>query len=283
MERVQELGGDLKNEDYGVRRYAAEELGRLQAKEAVSELIQVLADPNWDVRKAAASALGNIGEREAVSVLLPLLKDPDWFVREAVAAALGKLGDKSAGAALQECLQDEVYSVSKAAGSALHKLGVEIRKPRSAPATQASIEKEAAKKTPEEKPEEEGSSRDRILSVARELGASLTTVENGFVLNLEVGKGRHQKVDVRFEGDQIIYQTSCGPATPNNYLWALKTNYTMEYGSLAVTDIESEPTFVVVERHLEETADREEIRKALWAIAVFADRVEKTMLEEDKR
>ncbi len=283
MGRAEELREDLKNEDYGARRSAAQELGRLQAKEAVSELIQVLADPNWDVRKAAASALGDIREKEAVSALLPVLKDPDWFVRETAAIALGKLSDKSAGTALQECLRDEVYSVRKAADSALRKLGVEIRQPTPTPEKQALAGRKVAKKVPEKESQEEGTSRERIISVASELGAIVTTLKNGFVLKLEVGKARHQKVEVRFEEDQIIYQTSCAPATPNNYLWALKTNYTMEYGSLAVIDIESVPTFVVVERQLEETADKEEIRKAIWAIAVFGDWVEENMLAEDER
>ena len=34
---------------------------------------------------------------------------------------------------------------------------------------------------------------------------------------------------------------------------------------------------------MEETADKEEIRKAIWAIAVFGDWVEENMLAEDKR
>jgi hypothetical protein len=279
MEKIEELKGNLRSEDYGVRRFAAEELGRLQAKEAVSELAQALGDDKWDVRKAGATALGNIGEKEAVPALLPLLKDSDWFVREAAAVALGKLGDKSAAAALQECLQDGVYSVSKAADSALRKLGVEISQPADAPAAQAAAEKQTGKKTTEK----ESSSRDRIVSVSQELGASLATIENGFRLRVEVGKGRHQTIEVWFEQDQMVYQTTCGPATPDNYLWALKTNYTVECGSLAVVDIESQPAFVVVERQLEETADMEEIRRAIWTIATFGDWVEEALTKEDKR
>ncbi|HIE44051.1 MAG TPA: HEAT repeat domain-containing protein [Candidatus Omnitrophica bacterium] len=274
MGRVEELKENLKDEDYSKRRYAAEELGRLQAKEAVPELIQLLKDSNWDVRKAGASALGNIGEKEAVPALLPLLKDPDWFVREAVAIALGRLGDKSAVPALQESLKDEVYSVKKAADAALQSLGAEIEK------VPIQVEQKALEKRPEQKIEEK---RDTVILAVRELGASFETLENGFNLKVEVGKGRSQKVEVRFEEGQIVYRSGCGPATPNNYLWALKANYTMKYGSLAVVEVDSNPCFVVIERQLEETADREEIRKALWSVATFADWVEEALTREDKR
>lgn len=284
MEKVEKLREGLKSEDYSVRRYAAEELGRLGAKEAVSELIQLLGDPSWDVRKAAASTLGNLGEKETAASLLPLLADVDWFVRETAAISLGKLGDKSVAPALEKCLKDEVYSVRKAAHSALRILGVEVKKEAAAAMMKGSAEKHEVKKTEERIAQrEEESTRSRIVSVVQEVEAILTTMEDGFDIQVEVGKGREQKVEVRFEQDQIVYRSSCGAATSENYLWALKTNYTMEYGSLAVVDIDAQPSFVAVERQLERSADREEIRKAIWGIATFADWVEEALTSEDKR
>ena len=285
MGRTEELKKDLESEDYGTRRYAAEELGRLKAREAVPELIQLLQDPNWDVRKAAASALGDVGAEEAVPPLLPLLKDTDWFVRETVAIALGKIGDKSAAVALRECLQDEVYSVQKAANSALRKLKVDIEKVDSVSPEPVTAGQETAveEKVSGDKRKGEHDARNQVVPVAEELGARFNIVKNGFDLRLGVSKGRSQDVEVRFEEGQIIYRTYCGPATPNNFLWALRANYTVEYGSLAVIDVKSQPTFVVVERQLEETADREEIRKAIWAVATFGDWVEKALTDEDRR
>lgn len=282
MENEEKLKG-LKSSDYGVRRHTAEKLGRLQVKDAVPELIELLEDTNWNVRKAAVSALGSIGEKSAASALLPVLRDTDWFVREAAAVALGKLGDVSAVSALRECLQDEVFSVKKAANSALQKLGVETERPASAPGIQVPSGGQAAEGKAVQEQEGKKDSRSEMVSAFRELGASFTTVGNGFDLRIGVGEGRNQKLRVRFEDGQIIYLTECGPATPNNYLWALKANYAMNYGSLAVVDIESQHTFVVVERQLEENADREQIRKLIWGVAAFADSVEESLTDEDKR
>jgi len=69
---------------------------RAEAKEAVEPLIARLADENWFVRKSAAEALGEIGDERAAGPLANRLTDEEQFVRQAAAEALGKMGHKVA-------------------------------------------------------------------------------------------------------------------------------------------------------------------------------------------
>jgi hypothetical protein len=82
--------------NHGVRRAAAEALGRLGDPAAVPDLRERLrADENWSVRQAAAQALGRLGDPAAVPDLLERLRSDDepWNVRSGAAGALGRLGN----------------------------------------------------------------------------------------------------------------------------------------------------------------------------------------------
>src|SRR5690349_2963201 len=56
----------LKNEDAGVRWFAAEALGTLGDPAAVLPLIRALKDKNRDVRSNAAAALGKLGDSRSL-------------------------------------------------------------------------------------------------------------------------------------------------------------------------------------------------------------------------
>lgn len=90
----------LKDPNPELRRTAAQSLGKIARKEAVSALVEALRDPDAGVRLHAAWALGTIGEDSVGrdrSPLGPLLFDSDPSVREAAAVALGQTGDTQSG------------------------------------------------------------------------------------------------------------------------------------------------------------------------------------------
>lgn len=97
----------LSHPDAQVRQGAAEALAiRPQpAPEAVPALIVALADLHGGIRRAAAQALGRIGAREAVPALVARLTDPEVEVRQEAARALGKGGREAVGPLLLR-LQD---------------------------------------------------------------------------------------------------------------------------------------------------------------------------------
>lgn len=65
-------------------------LARRKESSALPRIESVLADPNVDVRKCAAEALGEIGGKAALSLLVRLTKDESAHVRAAAAEALRK-------------------------------------------------------------------------------------------------------------------------------------------------------------------------------------------------
>ena len=92
-------------QDWGVRRRAAEKLGRIGDSQAVEPLIAALDDEEQLVRQAAAEALGRIGDPSAVGPLVAQLKDKNGSMRNAVAQALGQIGDPRAVEPLTGALQ----------------------------------------------------------------------------------------------------------------------------------------------------------------------------------
>jgi hypothetical protein len=69
-------------------------LGIHRAKDAVGEIEKAIEDSaNVDIRRAAAEALGEIGGKEALSLLVRLKKDPNLYVRQAAEEAIRKASD----------------------------------------------------------------------------------------------------------------------------------------------------------------------------------------------
>ena len=112
------------------RGLAASALGRLEAGEAVPELIAALNAREKYTRILAANALGRIGApaaEDAVPRLVVLLEDRDRDIQIAAAEALAKLGPAAAPAApaLTALLQSSDDRVKAAARRALAGSGVE--------------------------------------------------------------------------------------------------------------------------------------------------------------
>ena len=97
----------LKDEDYNVRRNAAEELGEIKDVKEVEPLIEALKDQDLPVRMNATDALGKIRDARAVEPLIKVLRDKDYNIRMNAADELGKIRDARAVEPLIEALKDE--------------------------------------------------------------------------------------------------------------------------------------------------------------------------------
>ena len=86
---VNALIARLKDENAGVRRAAANSLGKLGDHRAVPPLIVVLADSDAEVRAQAVDALSNLEDARAIGPIAGLLKDPVADVRHNALSALG--------------------------------------------------------------------------------------------------------------------------------------------------------------------------------------------------
>jgi len=90
---------------------------------ASDRLITLLGDPDWKIRYRAAEALGMMKERRAVSPLIGLLSDEKDHVRYMAAKSLGALGSPEACGALEARLSDENPYIQRMAESVLSMLG----------------------------------------------------------------------------------------------------------------------------------------------------------------
>ncbi len=95
----------------------------LKAKGDVQGLIKALDhEQDWLVRKAAAEAIGQIGDAQAVEPLVAALKDEENSVRRAAVMALGRIGDAQAVEPLVTALKDKDLSVRTRAVEALGRI-----------------------------------------------------------------------------------------------------------------------------------------------------------------
>ena len=79
----------------------------------------------------------------------------------------------------------------------------------------------------------------------------------------------------------LIYSTCCD-ATPNFYERALRQNWIVMHGSLAIRDIDGKPMFVVINAYPRSTVDPEKIRRSVVDIATLADGVEHQLTGMDR-
>ncbi|MDH4130132.1 MAG: HEAT repeat domain-containing protein [Spirochaetota bacterium] len=72
---------DLKDPESSKRMQAAENLGKIEQKEAIDPLISSINDTNGEVRYAIVKALDHYNGDRISNILLQLLKDNEWYVR----------------------------------------------------------------------------------------------------------------------------------------------------------------------------------------------------------
>jgi HEAT repeat protein len=111
----------LEDNDWAVRKSAAEALGTIGDARAVEPLIRALHDEYWNVNRAAEKTLSMIGE-PAIEPLIHALQDNDKKVRASAAGALGRIQNKRAFVPLVQALNDEDAEVRASAAEALEKL-----------------------------------------------------------------------------------------------------------------------------------------------------------------
>ena len=103
----------LKDSQLMVREVAATALARYNSPAAFDALTMALKQnqetQDWSVRRFAAESLGRLGDRRASAALVEALRDPHDLVRPAVATALGRLGDRTAVPALKRARHNTTH------------------------------------------------------------------------------------------------------------------------------------------------------------------------------
>lgn len=104
---VKDLLQALRDKSPSIRSVAAEFLGDLNEKTAITPLITTLSDRDSEVRSAATESLGTLlSGGKSPRQLIKMLEDPNVLVRVAAAESLGAIGDRKALPALWRAISD---------------------------------------------------------------------------------------------------------------------------------------------------------------------------------
>lgn len=112
----------VKDTDSNIRWQATGALGKI-GKAAVPGLCAALRDEDWKVRRSAAEALWSMREPESVAGLAEVLVDKNDIVRQAAASALEGIGSDAVAGLIEVMKSGKDPMVSRAAADMLQKLG----------------------------------------------------------------------------------------------------------------------------------------------------------------
>ena len=309
MADLHTLINDLKADDYYTRASAARALGELGGDEAAKALIDTLADEDNQVREYAAEALGKLAHGPAVGPLGKLLGSDNYKVRCTTATALGRIGGEDARALLEAIQDDSDSWVREAVANALENITA-VPAPSTPPPTARPVVAESPIPT-ETEPSlsldeapidaaELASAPKHTLAdhtprtpeeivqlIAGDMSAKYKATRAGFLLRINVGGGRRQRVRLAFnsvdeDGAPIIQIFSViGPAQPERHEWALKLNPSFSYGALGIVKIDGKDVLAVFDTFLEENIDVKALKKSVWTLARRADALEKKLIKKD--
>lgn len=117
----------LRNEDWEIRKNAAEILGKIGNQCAIKPLLDVLHDENFEVRMSVIESLGLIGDPLSVESLICILKDDeDEEIIMLSAWSLGEIGDERSIPYLIKAYDNDYFGIKREIYDALKKMGVTI-------------------------------------------------------------------------------------------------------------------------------------------------------------
>lgn len=112
----------LRDPEKAVRGQAVWALAEI-GEPSSERLISLLNDPDWKVRYRAAETLGMMKEKRAVSPLIGLLSDKNDHVRYMAVKSLGGIGAMEARESIKVCQQDKNPYVRRMSETALSIIG----------------------------------------------------------------------------------------------------------------------------------------------------------------
>jgi len=112
-------------------------------------------------------------------------------------------------------------------------------------------------------------------------------VDGKFHVEVQLPNGRRQTVIVERSKDAsadrvVILSSVCGPAKPEFLEHALRLNAEIAHGSIAVREIDGEPTFVILNTYPAATVDVEEIHRTVLQLAHYGDAFEMLLSPDDR-
>ena len=269
---------------------AVRDLGTLESPDVVVPLVEAIDDGERMVREEAVKALGKLGAREAVPALVQVLEGREESMQRYAAEALGQIGGSEAKEALTKAAESDSWMVKNAAKDALKDLREDEEKAEQM--TLPPADKQApGKSSGTPSPAAAGPAGDVLERTLKGSAFEWEKDPDGlrYVVRVPLPDGRGQKVYITKGGADsdgaplLNMYTACGPATPQNYEWALRRNMKLSFGAFAIADHGKERLFVMVDTHLEDSTEPEVLMKSIMTLARHGDRLEQTLTKKDRR
>jgi serine/threonine-protein kinase len=116
---------------------------------------------------------------------------------------------------------------------------------------------------------------------------SWTRDSERYTLRIVFRDGRKQDVTVEpstaASAEKLLVISSvCGPANPDYFETALRTNAVMSHGSITIRDLGGRAMFCATNTYPRETVDPEEVRRSVLELAHRADNIERLLTNQDR-
>lgn len=182
-----------------------------------------------------------------------------WVNRRDAADVLGSAAERSIRA-LHSHRQDKDVDVRDATGRALGRVGAAL----------AGM------------PPQRGYALEELAQACVKPGErSVEPDADGFVVIVETGNGRRQRVSIRpldgRRGKLIVLTTRCGKATAECISWALRTNMDLALSALALAKEGEEDWLVLRSCYLPDEATPQEIKASVKELAFYGDWIERKL------
>lgn len=257
------------------RQQAVSQLLKLNDPRARESLLTLLRDPDRALRVQAIESLKPFKDGKVIFAVTQGLKDRDAEVRRVAGKWLGEMGDESVVHDLEEAADDESWFVQHECKSAIERIRARVRDakailqaipidmpappPAPAPAPAPApvpvpapvVVTKPAPSVPAPLVKGRPSDDDILRHVASRLCAAAKRTKQGASFSVQIDEKRRQTVQVLFQKsgkpprDYVVFFTECGPAQPERFGDALKKNFRMHFGSIAIQDREGTPYFVL--------------------------------------
>lgn len=102
-------------------------------------------------------------------------------------------------------------------------------------------------------------------------------------VRLRLPGGRRHTLFVEEPGDLLLIWGACCPARANRHEYALRLNAEIAHGAVCIRDVESVPTFVVVETYPRTSVDVEALRRSVVEVAQRAEEVAGLLARTDEQ
>ncbi len=221
-------------------------------------LLSLLRDPDRALRVQAIEALRPYKNEKVLFAVTQTLKDRDAEVRRVSAKWLGELGDEACIHALEETAEDESWFVQYECTGAIERIRARVREakailravPIEMPAPPP-VPPPAPAPVPVALPKGKATNDDLLRHVASRLCAPARRTKTGAAFTVQISDTRKQTVQVMFQKsgkpprEFVVFFTECGPADPSRFGDALRKNFRMHFGSIAIQDKDGHPYFVL--------------------------------------